>query len=343
MRWRMRQAADGQGIYQQLARFGREQQPLIRQVLQAVREQGALGAGSLSTRQERAGPWWDWSAEKHALEWLFAAGELTVAGRRGFERLYDLPEQVFPAELLARPSFRRHRPSASCCGWRRAPWAWPPKGPARLLSAEPGAEPSRASPNWWRLASCCRSGRGLEPAGLLPRRTAGAAAARRQCLALALRLVGLGAGAGRAPVRFPLSPGDLHAEGKTRVRLLRAAIPVQRPSGRPRRPPRRAGARAPGGACVACRGERHGRCRPARGWPSSCAAWPPGWAWRRWRSRGAGSWRYACAGCCSGERSRRAAERPRRAQRRTCFRVSAIRKASSSDWSAFSRGSQWVW
>ncbi len=39
MRWRMRQAADGQGIYQQLARFGREQQPLIRQVLQAVREQ----------------------------------------------------------------------------------------------------------------------------------------------------------------------------------------------------------------------------------------------------------------------------------------------------------------
>lgn len=55
MRWRMRQAADGQGIYQQLARFGREQQPLIRQVLQAVREQGALGAGSLSTRR-RAGP-----------------------------------------------------------------------------------------------------------------------------------------------------------------------------------------------------------------------------------------------------------------------------------------------
>ncbi len=127
MRWRMRQAADGQGIYQQLARFGREQQPLIRQVLQAVREQGALGAGSLSTRQERAGPWWDWSAEKHALEWLFAAGELTVAGRRGFERLYDLPERVFPRNCWRAPSFRRHRPSASCCGWRRAPWAWPPK------------------------------------------------------------------------------------------------------------------------------------------------------------------------------------------------------------------------
>lgn len=103
MRWRMRRAAEGRGIYQQLARFGREQQPVIQRVLGAVREQGALGAGSLTTREERAGPWWDWSDEKHALEWLFAAGEVTVAGRRGFERLYDLPERVLPADLLQQP------------------------------------------------------------------------------------------------------------------------------------------------------------------------------------------------------------------------------------------------
>lgn len=103
LRWRMRRAAQGEGIYQQMARFGREQQPVIARVLQSVREHGALGAGSLSTRQERAGPWWDWSAEKHALEWLFAAGEVTVAGRRGFERLYDLPERVLPASIMDHP------------------------------------------------------------------------------------------------------------------------------------------------------------------------------------------------------------------------------------------------
>lgn len=103
VRWRMARAARGEGIYQQLARFGREQQDVIHRVLQAVREQGALGAGSLSTRQEKAGPWWDWSAEKHALEWLFAAGEVTVAGRRGFERLYDLPERVLPESILRQP------------------------------------------------------------------------------------------------------------------------------------------------------------------------------------------------------------------------------------------------
>ncbi|MEJ2631577.1 MAG: crosslink repair DNA glycosylase YcaQ family protein [Acidihalobacter sp.] len=103
LRWRMRRAAQGKGIYRRLAEFGREQRPVIERVLAAIRERGALSAGSLNTRREKAGPWWDWSAEKHALEWLFAAGEVTVATRRGFERIYDLPEHVLPAELLDRP------------------------------------------------------------------------------------------------------------------------------------------------------------------------------------------------------------------------------------------------
>lgn len=103
MRWRMAHAAEGRGIYRQLATFGRERREVIDRVLAAVQAQGALGAGSLCTRETRAGPWWDWSEEKHALEWLFAAGEVTVAGRRGFERLYDLPERVLPAAILAQP------------------------------------------------------------------------------------------------------------------------------------------------------------------------------------------------------------------------------------------------
>ncbi|MBN6775309.1 YcaQ family DNA glycosylase [Pseudomonas granadensis] len=98
--WRMQRARRGEDIYQQLATFGREQQQTVRRVLATVEAQGALGAGSLSTRADKAGPWWDWSAEKLALEWLFAAGEVTVAGRRGFERLYDLPERVIPAAIL---------------------------------------------------------------------------------------------------------------------------------------------------------------------------------------------------------------------------------------------------
>ena len=42
---------------------------------------------------------------KLALEWLFFAGIVTTATRRGtFERVYDLSERVFPAEIQALPT-----------------------------------------------------------------------------------------------------------------------------------------------------------------------------------------------------------------------------------------------
>jgi uncharacterized protein YcaQ len=37
------------------------------------------------------------------LDALWTAGELVIAGRRGFQRLYDLPERVLPDEVLGRP------------------------------------------------------------------------------------------------------------------------------------------------------------------------------------------------------------------------------------------------
>jgi uncharacterized protein YcaQ len=47
---------------------------------------------------------WNWSKTKKALEFLFFAGELSVARRNGaFERVYDLPERVIPAHVLAQP------------------------------------------------------------------------------------------------------------------------------------------------------------------------------------------------------------------------------------------------
>ncbi|HKP19707.1 MAG TPA: crosslink repair DNA glycosylase YcaQ family protein [Gaiellaceae bacterium] len=71
-------------------------------VLAALREQGPLptrffeGGGG--------GGMWNWKPEKRILEDLFAAGEVVVAGRDGFQRLYGLPEQVIPPEYLQAPA-----------------------------------------------------------------------------------------------------------------------------------------------------------------------------------------------------------------------------------------------
>ena len=85
----------------------REERPeLVAQVLEEVRARGPVAASEVleHERPERTGPWWDWSDVKRAFEWLFWSGRITSARRRGFERLYDLPERVLPAEVLAAPT-----------------------------------------------------------------------------------------------------------------------------------------------------------------------------------------------------------------------------------------------
>jgi hypothetical protein len=74
---------------------------LKERVLDALRTNGALptrffeGGGG--------GGMWNWKPEKRILEDLFAAGEVVVAGRDGFQRLYDLPERVIPRAQLESP------------------------------------------------------------------------------------------------------------------------------------------------------------------------------------------------------------------------------------------------
>jgi uncharacterized protein YcaQ len=46
---------------------------------------------------------WSWKPAKQMLDALFASGELVIAGRVNFHRLYDLPERVLPREVLEAP------------------------------------------------------------------------------------------------------------------------------------------------------------------------------------------------------------------------------------------------
>ena len=101
-RWRMVEAAnDHRDIF---GRLNRSRPGFMNAALDEIRERGALSAREITGAGVSKGGWWGWSDGKRALEALFAAGQVAAAGRRGFERLYDLPERVIPARVLAMPT-----------------------------------------------------------------------------------------------------------------------------------------------------------------------------------------------------------------------------------------------
>jgi len=68
-----------------------------------VAERGPITAGELSDPGKRSGGWWGWWGTgngKATLEHLYDAGLVAIAGRRGFERLYDIAERVIPRAAL---------------------------------------------------------------------------------------------------------------------------------------------------------------------------------------------------------------------------------------------------
>jgi uncharacterized protein YcaQ len=69
-----------------------------------VAERGPLAAAELSDPGKRSGNWWGWGSGKAALEHLYDAGLVAIAGRRGFVRLYDLAERVIPRAALEAPT-----------------------------------------------------------------------------------------------------------------------------------------------------------------------------------------------------------------------------------------------
>src|SRR3954454_12769814 len=82
--------------------------PDLRESLLAeVRERGASTARDLDDGLPRSKDhWgWNWSETRRVLDYLFVVGELAIAARNSqFEILYDLPERVLPASVLALPT-----------------------------------------------------------------------------------------------------------------------------------------------------------------------------------------------------------------------------------------------
>ena len=103
LRWRMARAARGEGLWRSMKDFAGERKAEADAVLARIAAEGPLGASDFESKGE--GGWWGWSHSKAALEYLFYAGRITTATRRNsFERVYDLPERVLPAAVLALPT-----------------------------------------------------------------------------------------------------------------------------------------------------------------------------------------------------------------------------------------------
>jgi uncharacterized protein YcaQ len=92
--------------------FDTDPKRLLAHVRRRIRNEGPLATRAFEDK--RKGPWWGWGPYKMALEYLFRTGELAIARRDRFEKVYDLAERVIPEELRrARPT-RRQTVDWSC-------------------------------------------------------------------------------------------------------------------------------------------------------------------------------------------------------------------------------------
>jgi uncharacterized protein len=78
---------------------------LLEMVRTRIRQHGAQRAQDFEYDGPKRGSWWDWKPAKIALEHLHVFGEVMIANRKNFQRVYDLTERVLPDWVdLAEPS-----------------------------------------------------------------------------------------------------------------------------------------------------------------------------------------------------------------------------------------------
>jgi uncharacterized protein YcaQ len=93
-------------------RIGPNHEQIIEQVRQHITEKGPVlsreftpengHAEELQSAEKEKG-WWSWKPQKAALEYLWRTGELAVARRINFQKVYDLTHRVLP-DIAAQPA-----------------------------------------------------------------------------------------------------------------------------------------------------------------------------------------------------------------------------------------------
>lgn len=75
--------------------------PQLDKLMAHIRVNGPVKSSDFKGNDTRTTAWWGWKNEKRWLETLFASGDLMVARRENFHRVYDLTERVAPEVFVA--------------------------------------------------------------------------------------------------------------------------------------------------------------------------------------------------------------------------------------------------
>jgi uncharacterized protein YcaQ len=101
-RWRTdRRISYNPSFHEWLSKTGNRE--LAEQTLERIRSEGGLRVTDFEYKGPQKGVWYDWKPSKMALEVLFAWGDLMVADRVNFQRVYDVRERVLPAWVDTTP------------------------------------------------------------------------------------------------------------------------------------------------------------------------------------------------------------------------------------------------
>ncbi|MCB0379605.1 MAG: YcaQ family DNA glycosylase [Flavobacteriales bacterium] len=68
-------------------------------VLDRIKAEGPLQSKDFEHKRTSPGNWYEWKPAKKALEQLFMQGDLMVAKRQGFQKVYDIAERVLPKKV----------------------------------------------------------------------------------------------------------------------------------------------------------------------------------------------------------------------------------------------------
>ncbi len=96
-----RRVMAGEGHWRWHTEAFQQHAQLVEPVLQRIRDEGPLPSRAFEGKGR--GGMWNWKPAKLMLEALWDRGDLAIAGRENFQRLYDLTERVIPRRYLEAP------------------------------------------------------------------------------------------------------------------------------------------------------------------------------------------------------------------------------------------------